>query len=797
MMTKKLRYFCTLLLMAVASVAWAGDKITFADLGLENGVQYLDPFDGGSFTVTFAGGQNDGKYYNTGSGIRVYGNGTMTIAAKSGNVTSITITYDGSNKPTSNDVVNVGEYNNSTGVWTGSEESVVFTRPSGSGHWRVKSIEVTVETASGDTPSISADNVDIAYNATQGAIAYTLANEVTGGSVSASTTSSWLTLGTDFASPIAFTCEANDGAERTATVTLTYTYGNDNVSKNVTVTQAGDPNRPGTENNPYTVAQAVQAIDDANQGTVSDVYVAGIVSQVDSYNNNNGEITYWISDDGTTTDQFEVYRGKGIGGANFTSQNDVKVGDEVVVKGNITYYANGGVYEFAANNQLVSLNRPVSTTPTVTVAQTAVNVDVAGGDGTINVTYENFSQNTDISVQIQDATGAPTTFGWFDADIDNNNNVYYLVDPNTDTAERTAYLRVMVADKDAKEVYYSDVITITQEAYVAPSYAVLPFSFNDGRSDIEGTEGLSHNGLGTDYNASTNPKTKLKFDGTGDWLLLQFDEKPGKLSFDIKGNSFSGGTFKVQASEDGVTFTDLASYTELGDAATKEFNLDANVRYVKWIYTEKVTGNVGLGNISLEKPTVTITIKQDFTATTFSCDKALDFTGQNIQAYIITDENGTTESVEVVAAGEGLYIEGEPGKYEVPIYDGLDPDPMLDNLLVGTIDEAVNTKTLNEGDYTYYLFGKQSGKEAFFKVGENTSDAKATASAGKAYLRVLGTNNAKEMIVIGGEATAIDNSQLTIDNLNGEWFDLSGRKLSNGKLQKGIYIVNGRKVVVK
>ncbi|MBR5634547.1 MAG: BACON domain-containing protein, partial [Prevotella sp.] len=718
--------------MAVASVAWAGDKITFADLGLENGVQYLDPFDGGSFTVTFAGGQNDGKYYNTGSGIRVYGNGTMTIAAKSGNVTSITITYDGSNKPTSNDVVNVGEYNNSTGVWTGSEESVVFTRPSGSGHWRVKSIEVTVETASGDTPSISADNVDIAYNATQGAIAYTLANEVTGGSVSASTTSSWLTLGTDFASPIAFTCEANDGAERTATVTLTYTYGNDNVSKNVTVTQAGDPNRPGTENNPYTVAQAVQAIDDANQGTVSDVYVAGIVSQVDSYNNNNGEITYWISDDGTTTDQFEVYRGKGIGGANFTSQNDVKVGDEVVVKGNITYYANGGVYEFAANNQLVSLNRPVSTTPTVTVAQTAVNVDVAGGDGTINVTYENFSQNTDISVQIQDATGAPTTFGWFDADIDNNNNVYYLVDPNTDTAERTAYLRVMVADKDAKEVYYSDVITITQEAYVAPSYAVLPFSFNDGRSDIEGTEGLSHNGLGTDYNASTNPKTKLKFDGTGDWLLLQFDEKPGKLSFDIKGNSFSGGTFKVQASEDGVTFTDLASYTELGDAATKEFNLDANVRYVKWIYTEKVTGNVGLGNISLEKPTVTITIKQDFTATTFSCDKALDFTGQNIQAYIITDENGTTESVEVVAAGEGLYIEGEPGKYEVPIYDGLDPDPMLDNLLVGTIDEAVNTKTLNEGDYTYYLFGKQSGKEAFFKVGENTSDAKATASAGKA-----------------------------------------------------------------
>ena len=40
-------------------------SITFADLGLDNGVQYLEPFDGGAFTVTFSGGANDGKYYTT------------------------------------------------------------------------------------------------------------------------------------------------------------------------------------------------------------------------------------------------------------------------------------------------------------------------------------------------------------------------------------------------------------------------------------------------------------------------------------------------------------------------------------------------------------------------------------------------------------------------------------------------------------------------------------------------------------------------------------------------------------
>ena len=130
--------------------AWAG-TITFADLGLENGVQYTDPFDGGDFTVVFAGGSNDGKYYTTGEAIRVYGNGTMAVAAKSGNITEIDVTYDGSNKPTTANVVNTGTYDPGTGIWTGSAASVVFTRPSGSGHWRVKSLTVVINGVSIET----------------------------------------------------------------------------------------------------------------------------------------------------------------------------------------------------------------------------------------------------------------------------------------------------------------------------------------------------------------------------------------------------------------------------------------------------------------------------------------------------------------------------------------------------------------------------------------------------------------------------------------------------------------------
>ena len=142
-MNKILRYSFLMLLSFICGGMNAG-TIDFSTLGLENGVQYTTPFDGGDFTVTFAGGTNDGKYYTTGTAIRVYGGGTMTIAAKSGNLTKLVITFDGSNKPADGTVVDGGTYDAETGTWTGSASSVVFTRPSGSGHWRVQKVEATV-----------------------------------------------------------------------------------------------------------------------------------------------------------------------------------------------------------------------------------------------------------------------------------------------------------------------------------------------------------------------------------------------------------------------------------------------------------------------------------------------------------------------------------------------------------------------------------------------------------------------------------------------------------------------------
>lgn len=151
-------------LIVFGGKAWgASASITFGDLGLSNEKQYSDPFDIGTntgVTITFGGGGNDGKYYNTGSGIRTYGGGTVTVDAGSGTLTNIVFTFSGASYAAPSGVSDVGTYSLSTatGTWTGSASSVTLTRASGSGHWRLQSVSVTY------TPAATGYTVDFAVN---------------------------------------------------------------------------------------------------------------------------------------------------------------------------------------------------------------------------------------------------------------------------------------------------------------------------------------------------------------------------------------------------------------------------------------------------------------------------------------------------------------------------------------------------------------------------------------------------------------------------------------------------------
>ena len=114
-----------------------------------------------------------------------------------------------------------------------------------------------------------------------------------------------------------------------------------------------DSDGAGTLASPYTVAQAL-AIINAGTYTSSSVYVKGTISQIDEISTSYGNATYYISDDGTTTDQLEVYRGYSLNGDKFTSEDEIQVGDVVVVYGVLTMYYS--TPEITTGSSIISIN---------------------------------------------------------------------------------------------------------------------------------------------------------------------------------------------------------------------------------------------------------------------------------------------------------------------------------------------------------------------------------------------------------------------------------------------------------
>ena len=111
----------------------------------------------------------------------------------------------------------------------------------------------------------------------------------------------------------------------------------------------------GTVENPYNVASALYLI---TEGKTTDeaVAVEGIISQIDEIDTGSfGNATYYISDDGTTAKQLQVYRGYYLNGARFKDNAAIKVGDKVIVSGQLTYH-NQKTPEFAQGSSIYSLN---------------------------------------------------------------------------------------------------------------------------------------------------------------------------------------------------------------------------------------------------------------------------------------------------------------------------------------------------------------------------------------------------------------------------------------------------------
>ena len=194
----------------------------------------------------------------------------------------------------------------------------------------------------------------------------------------------------------------------------------------------GDPAGSGTESDPYNVAGARNAVKDFTwtSNDVYDktgtVYVKGKISKIadnGTYGQSGtyGNATFYISDDGKEGNDLYCYRILYLGNVKYTSGTDIKVGDDVVICGQLMNYR-GNTPETVANNAyLFSLNEsgggggggdtPAGDVKAVTIAEfnAAPESDkqvyelVGTIGGTINTTYGNFD--------LTDETGTVYVYG--------------------------------------------------------------------------------------------------------------------------------------------------------------------------------------------------------------------------------------------------------------------------------------------------------------------------------------------------------------------------------------------------
>ena len=387
-MIKNLRYLCTLLLIAVASAAW-GDEVVFYTLDTTGSLQgsnnvYANNCDIESDGITwnFTGNTQMNPWRIGGKNLTEVDRTVYTKTAMGSAISKIVLTLGTGANVTINSltltVASDADFSTVLDVITRPEVTLSgdneFTPTSGtewnSGAYYKFTFNLTITATDNKNKFIQFSKVTFFKEKTSDSkndatvtIGSTTINK--GETTEVTTDGPTLSLSTSDATVASISGTIVTGvAAGTATITATWDENDDFLggTKAFTVTVV-DPNALGTEGNPYTVAQAIEAINALADGGYSDseVYVSGIISGIKSLEVSQWErAQYFISDDGTEDNQLLVYNGYYLEGKPFTANDQIKAGDEVVVFGKLQKYVKDQVVtpEIAQNNKIVSLNRP-------------------------------------------------------------------------------------------------------------------------------------------------------------------------------------------------------------------------------------------------------------------------------------------------------------------------------------------------------------------------------------------------------------------------------------------------------
>ena len=266
-------------------------------------------------------------------------------------------------------------------------------------------------------------------------------------------------------------------------------------------------------------------------------------------------------------------------------------------------------------------------------------------------------------------------------------------------------------------------------------------------------------------------------------------EYPGTFTCFVRKTEWQQSlTWKIQVSSNDLDWTDVNTLSHASTTATdwEEFTTDLSMYtdvYVR-LYYEGSSVNGAIDDIVLTEETATVPVSvSSYGLSTFCCHRALDFTNSSIKVYYATAE-GTTltfHQITKVPADTGVLLQKAGGvtDEEVPALIG-EADAVTGNVFVPGTGAAVS---YSGNDQKYILYHGEFLRANSNKVATN-----------RAYIQLPTGSQVKDLTInLEADVTGIETIGDVQSTMNDAIYNLAGQRLK--KMQKGINIVNGKKMI--
>lgn len=652
------------------------------------------------------------------------------------------------------------------------------------------------------TPTVTIDATGLTTTDIAGSTnvaAGTITATVTSGENTISTPAvTWSSSNTDVATVNETTGAVTLIAVGTTTITASFA-GNDDYNEasetyELTVTNSL---APGGEANPYTVAQAIEKA--PTSGTSDKVYIRGIVSAFynTSIMGDGSNYRYYISDDGTTTNQLVVYKGKGLNDVAFTNDDDLQIGDIVTIYGGLNTYNNAA--QVASGNYIVSLTREKQD-PTIGVADASVAYGstytinealINGGDITVT------SGNTAIAT-VNGLTITPVAVGSVEITVATAENDQYNAGSQTFTLTVTAPEGQTTAPTASEgEVFFHESFNQCEGAGGNDDSWSGSIANNDIVYDITGWE--------TDNGKGANKCAKFGTGKAGGYLITPALGRAGDFILTFKAaawNTANEGTTLSLSTDDTPGTLNLSEVTlvkgQWSDYTVSITGATAETKIM--FYTDAGNHRVFLDEVKIEVPATEV---EDITVSlntkgyaTYCSQYPLDFTNAtDYTAWAVTSvssEGAVTFSqiTGAVMGGVGVLLKGADGA--TVNLSSTNSNNVPDNRLIGTLAPTY----IDEVGSVFGLSGDKFVKNS--AVGAVRANKAYLPASVLGFMPIVGPDGPegiKMLTFVFEGADGVKSVERISANEAVEIFNIAGQRVST--MQRGVNIVNGKKVLVK